>query len=174
MRLTAFTGMLSLTVALGALVVGRAVLVPEMAAPSVLVDANLAKALAAPLHMRLAEIVLAAHLLLAAVAGRWLAAKWGTTLALILVISSALHRFLLLPALYGAWSRADVVAARPVEQILTAHRYEIQELVVVGVMVVLQVSMLVAATRLHGRTLDAVSTSQAQVQPQPMLAATQA
>lgn len=168
MRLAAFFGLLAITAALGALVVGRAVLVPEMAAPSHLIDANLAKSLAAPLHMRLAEIVFAAHLVLAAVAGRWLAAKWGTTLALVLVIASALHRFLLLPALYGAWAKADLIAARPVEHILSANRYELQELVVVGVMVVLQVSILVAATRPREDQAQAVAAKPVQASSAPV------
>jgi hypothetical protein len=146
MRPAAVLGFFAVATALGALVVGRAVVMPEMAQPE-LIDANLAKALSAPLHSRLAEVVLAAHLVLAAVAGRWFGTRWPTTLALLLVGASALHRFVVLPALYAAWSRVDLVAARPVEQLLTADRLQLQELALVAAMVIMHCSLLFAASR---------------------------
>ncbi len=139
-------GLLAVATALGALVVGRAVVLPEMAQPE-LVDANLAKALSAPLHARLAEVVLAAHLVLVGVGGRWFGARWPTTIALLLVGASGVHRFLLLPALYTAWSRADLVAGRPVEHVAAADRLQLQELALVAVMVILHCTILIAASR---------------------------
>ena len=133
---------------MGAQVVGRGVVLPELAAQSNLIDANLVASLSEPLHLRLAEVVLAAHLLIAASAGRWLEARWATSVALVLVGLSGLQRFVILPAMYGAWSMADLVAARPIEHVLTGERMQWQDNMLVGVMTLLQLSLLVAAARM--------------------------
>jgi hypothetical protein len=150
-------GLLAVATALGALVVGRAVVLPEMA-QSELIDANLAKALSAPLHARLAEVVLAAHLVLAAVGGRWFGARWPTTIALLLVGASGMHRFVLLPALYAAWSRADLVAGRPVEHLAAADLLQLQELALVAAMVILHCVILIAASRRFPATPEPAPT----------------
>ena len=150
MRPAALLGLLACATALGALVVGRLVVLPEIGTQTPLVDANLAKTLSGPIHARLAEVILAAHLVLAAIAGRWFAARWPTTIGLLLVGASALHRFVLLPALYAAWSRADLVAGRPIDELVTADRLELQELALTAAMVVLHAIMLIMASRCFG------------------------
>lgn len=144
MRFATFLGLVAVAIALGTLVVGRAVVVPALATHTELLDANLAKAIAGPVHLRLAEVVLAAHLMLAAFAQRLVGARWGTTVGLVLVSASAVHRFLLLPTLYEAWARADLVAGRPVARIVEAQQLELQETVLVGTMVVLQLGVCLA------------------------------
>lgn len=138
MRFASFLGLVALAVAMGALVVGRAVVLPELGSHPELLDANFAKAVSAPIHLRLAEIVLGAHLLLAAFARPWVGSRWATTVALVLVGASAVHRFALLPTLYDAWARADLVAGRPVAHILEGQRLELQETVLIGTMLLLQ------------------------------------
>ena len=142
MRAATVFGLLALAIAIGALVVGRLILLPGLGQHPELIDANFAKALAQPLHLRQAEVILAAHLVVAALARHWLGTKWGTTLGLLLVGCSAAQRFLVLPALYAAWSRADLVAGRPVDYILQAQRYDFFELLLVAAMVTLQLVML--------------------------------
>lgn len=144
MRFATFLGLVAVAIALGTLVVGRAVVVPALATHTELLDANLAKAIAGPVHLRLAEVVLAAHLVLAAFAQRLVGARWGTTVGLVLVTASAVHRFLLLPTLYEAWARADLVAGRPVARIVEAQQLELQEVVLVGTMAVLQLGVCLA------------------------------
>ncbi len=145
MRPLAVLGLLACAVALGGLLVGRLVVTPELAAQTDLIDANLAAALSAPLHLRLAEVVLAAHLIVAATAGRWLGSRWPTSVGLVLVGLSGLHRFVILPALYGAWAKADLVASRPIEHVLTGNQLQWQETMLVGVMALLQLSLVVGA-----------------------------
>ena len=141
-------GLLACAAAIGAQLVGRGIALPELAAQSNLIDANLVATLSEPLHLRLAEVVLAAHLLVAASAGRWLEAKWATSVALILVGLSGLQRFVILPSMYGAWSMADLVAARPIEHVLMGEKLRWQDNVLVGVMTLLQLALLVAAARM--------------------------
>lgn len=145
-------GLLACAAALGAQLVGRGVVLPELAAQSNLIDANLVATLSEPLHLRLAEVVLAAHLLVAASANRWLEAKWATSVALVLVGLSGLQRFVILPAMYGAWSMADLVASRPIEHVLMGDRMQWQDNILVGVMTLLQLSLLVAAARMMRAT----------------------
>lgn len=122
MRASAFFGLVAVTTAMGALAMGELVLLPGLEAQTALIDANLAKALAAPLHFRLSEVVLGSALLMAAVVPRVLRSTLATTLCLLFLGGAAAHRFLLLPALYAAWARADLVAGRPVERVLAAER----------------------------------------------------
>ena len=145
-------GLLACAAAIGAQLVGRGVVLPELAAQSNLIDANLVATLSEPLHLRLAEVVLAAHLLIAASAGRWLEAKWATSVALVLVGLSGLQRFVILPAMYGAWSMADLVASRPIEHVLMGEKMQWQDNLLVGVMTLLQLSLLVAAARMMKAT----------------------
>lgn len=141
-------GLLACAAALGAQLVGRGIVLPELAAQSNLIDANLVATLSEPLHLRIAEVVLAAHLLVAASASRWLDARWATSVGLVLVGLSGLQRFVILPAMYGAWSMADLVAARPIEHVLMGERMQWQDNILVGVMTLLQLSLLVAAARM--------------------------
>jgi hypothetical protein len=142
MKPAALFGLVALAVAMGALVFGRLIMLPGLGQHPELIDANFAKTLAEPLHLRLAEVVLAAHLVVAALARPWLGTRWGTTLGLLLVGGSAAQRFIILPALYSAWSHADLVAGRPVDYILQAQTYDFIELLVVAGMGLLQLGLI--------------------------------
>jgi hypothetical protein len=128
--------MLALGLALGSIVLGHLILVPMLQADHALVDANLARALAEPLALRTAELVLAACVVLAAVTHRWLRHRAGTTLALLAVGIAGVERFGLLPRLQVAWARVDLVAMRPqakivvAEQLGTIHHAAIAALIV--------------------------------------------
>ncbi|MGH1342727.1 MAG: hypothetical protein ACRBN8_14295 [Nannocystales bacterium] len=159
-------GLLACAAAMGAQLVGRVVVLPELAAQSNLIDANLIASLSEPLHLRLAEVVLAAHLLIAASAGRWLEARWATSVALVLVGLSGLQRFVILPAMYGAWSMADLVASRPIEHVLTGDRMQWQDNVLVGVMTLMQLALLVAAARMMRGAKTSPKTENIEV-PEP-------
>jgi|GEM_PF-1196459 len=158
-------GLLACAAAMGAQLVGRGVVLPELAAQSNLIDANLVASLSEPVHLRLAEVVLAAHLLIAASASRWLEAKWATSVALVLVGLSGLQRFVILPAMYGAWSMADLVAARPIEHVLTGERMQWQDNMLVGLMTILQLSLLVAAARMMRPTQAKPAPATTQTEP---------
>jgi hypothetical protein len=121
MRPAAYLGRSALATAMGAVLVGELVVVPGLANQAHLVDANLATALTGPLHLRIADIVLAATVVLAAIAPRWLGSRLATAAALLTVATAAVYR-LVLPAAYGAWSRVDRVAGRPVDRLLEAER----------------------------------------------------
>mgnify|MGYP007032564521 FL=1 len=122
MRPTAFIGTLALATALGGVLLAELVVVPGLELQAHLIDANLAKALTGPLHLRQAEVVLASVLVLAAVVPRWLTSTVATTAALLSVALAAGLRLALLPSVYTAWSRVDRVAGRPVERIVEAER----------------------------------------------------
>ncbi len=141
-------GLLACTAALGAQLVGRGVVLPELAAQSDLIDANLVASLSEPVHLRLSELVLAAHLLIAASANRWLESRWATSVALVLVGLSGVQRFIILPTMYGAWSMADLVASRPIEHVLMGERMQWQDNIVVGLMTLGQLALLAAAARM--------------------------
>lgn len=160
-------GLIACAAALGAQLVGRGVVLPELAAQSSLIDANLAAALSEPLHLRLAEIVLAAHLIVAASASKWLEAKWATSVGLVLVGLSGLQRFVLLPTMYGAWSHADLVASRPIEHVLIGERAQWQDSIVVGVMALLQLGLLVAAARMMKAPAKPIAQSSKAPEPAP-------
>ncbi len=136
MRPTALIGMLALGLALGSIVLGHLILVPMLQADTTLVDANLARALAEPLALRTAELALAACIVLAAVAHRWLRHRAGTTLALLAVGIAGIERFGLLGRLHVAWARVDLVAMRPqvkiaaAEQLATIHHAALAALIV--------------------------------------------
>ncbi len=164
--------MLACAAALGAIVVGRFVVLPELSAGHDLIDANLAKAIAGPIHLRLSEVVLAASLVTAALAGRWLRAGWTTTVALVAVAASATQRFALLPAMYAAWSKADLVAGRPVEHIMEAQRLEMQELALVASIAALHLVLLFTASVHRGIAKPKASASTPAVAPPPATPAT--
>lgn len=165
-------GLLACAAAMGAQLVGRVVVLPELAAQSNLIDANLIVSLSEPLHLRLAEVVLASHLLIAASAGRWLEARWATSVALVLVGLSGLQRFVILPAMYGAWGMADLVASRPIEHVLTGDRMQWQDNMLVAVMTLLQLAILVAAARMMRAVKTAPKTPAAEaIEPATLAAA---
>lgn len=130
-RLAAFFGILALAIFLGALVIGYAVVLPGLAA-SPLVDANLGKALANPLTLRLAEILAGAGLVLMFTVPAWIASRVATTISLLLAGAALAHRLLLVPHLGRLWARVDLIAGRPVDNLAEAQRWtEHQQLLLV-------------------------------------------
>jgi hypothetical protein len=119
-RVATALGMLGLAAAIGGLTVGELVVAEGLTAQASLIDANLAKTLAAPLHLRCAEIALVGCILLALATPRWIASRFATTLALVAVGCAGLARLVILPRLYGAWAQVDLVARRPAERIAAA------------------------------------------------------
>lgn len=113
-------GLLVSAIAIAAIGLGRFVVLPMMVRAHALVDANLARTLAGPIHFRLAEITLAATLVAFVVLPRWTRSRIAAALAMLLVVGAAAWRAVMLPALYTAWSRVDLVAGRPVDRMQAA------------------------------------------------------
>lgn len=150
LRPAACLGLVVVATALAALVLGRFVVVPMLAHGHTLVDANLARSLAEPLHLRLAEIALGATLLAFVVVPRWTRSKVAAALAMVLVIGTAMWRALLVPALYAAYARVDLVAGRPVDRLQELERLEDLESAVVSAMALLLGALAFAALRKDG------------------------
>ncbi|MBM4114179.1 MAG: hypothetical protein FJ253_12550, partial [Phycisphaerae bacterium] len=110
-------GLLVASIAVAAIGLGRFVVLPMLVRAHALVDANLARTLAQPIHFRLAEITLAMTLVAFVLLPRWTRSRVASALATVLVAGAAAWRAMLLPALYGAWSKVDLVAGRPVDRL---------------------------------------------------------
>ena len=129
--------MLALGLALGSIVLGHMILVPALQGDTTLVDANLARALAEPLSLRTAELTLAACVVLAATAKRWLRHSAATTLALLAAGIAGADRLGILPRAHDAWSRVDLVAMRPqvridaAEQLWMIHEATLAAMIIV-------------------------------------------
>jgi hypothetical protein len=147
--------------ALAALVLGRFVVVPMLAHGHTLVDANLARSLAEPLHLRLAEIGLGAALLAFVLVPRWTRSRVAAALAMVLVIGMALWRALLVPALYAAYARVDLVAGRPLDRLQEVDRLDDLESAAVSAMALLFVALAWAALRVDGIVEPAVASTPA-------------
>ena len=103
----------SLALALGGLVSTLAVTMPMLEAPTGLVDANLARAIRAPLELRMATVQTAVvGLAAASLLGRD-EGKAPATCALLALICLLVHRLWLLPETHEALTRVDLVALRP-------------------------------------------------------------
>lgn len=113
-------GLLVTSIAISAIGLGRFVVLPMMVRAHALVDANLARTLAQPIHFRLAEITLAATLVGFVVLPRWTRSRIASGLSVSLVLGAAAWRAAMLPALYAAWSKVDLVAGRPVDRMQAA------------------------------------------------------
>jgi len=150
LRPAACLGLVVVATALAALVLGRFVVVPMLAHGHTLVDANLARSLAEPLHLRLAEIALGATLVAFVVVPRWTRSKVAAALAMVLVIGTATWRALLVPALYAAYARVDLVAGRPIDRLQELERLEDLESAVVSAMALLLGALAFAALRKDG------------------------
>lgn len=135
-RPTALLGMLVLGLALGSIVLGHLLLAPQLRGDTTLVDANLARALAEPLVLRTGEVLLAACLVLAAVAGSWLGHRAGTSLGLLSLGLAAADRFVLLPRLHEAWARVDLVAMRPLPRVTAAEQLTLAHEAVLAAMLI--------------------------------------
>lgn len=137
-RPTALIGIVALGLGLGSLVLGHLILVPMLEGDLSLVDANLARALAEPLALRCAELVLAACVVLACVAKPWLRVRAGTSLALLASGVAAGDRLASMPRMQAAWGRVDLVAMRPRVRVEDAAQLSmIHEATVVALLLIL-------------------------------------
>jgi hypothetical protein len=117
-------GLLVASLAVAAIGLGRFVVLPMLVRAHALVDANLARTLAQPIHFRLAEITLAMTLVAFVLLPRWTRSRLASAIATVLVAGAAAWRAMLLPALYGAWSKVDLVAGRPVDRLQAATQLD--------------------------------------------------
>jgi len=171
--LAAFLGTLALCAAIGAVTVGYGVVLPTLEAQAHLVDANLGRALAEPIVMRLAEILVGASIVFALAAPRWLRTRLGTTLALALVMATTANRVLMAPAVYAAWARVDLVAGRPAERLARAQELAQDQLWLLASTLVLLLGLVwlaVHATTVHPSSRQAAQPSLEPVQAQPQTA----
>jgi hypothetical protein len=136
----------ALALGLGAVVVGHAVAVPTLSA-SELVDANLARALVAPLRLRVADVLLASTVVLALTAHRWLADRLVGVAAALVVVLAAADRVFVLPRLARAGGRVDFVARRPHDQLELVETLTVGHAVLVAAVGAVLVFVLVAAVR---------------------------
>lgn len=151
MRPTALIGTLALGLALGSIVLGHVILVPALQGNTALVDANLARALAQPLSLRTAELALAACVVLAAVAKRWLGHTAATTLALLAAGVAGADRLGILPRAHDAWSRVDLVAMRPQVRVDAAEQLWMIHEATLATLVILLVAIAGLSSRPSGR-----------------------
>lgn len=119
--LARFVGVVALGLALGTIVVGHGVVLPMLDAQTGLIDPNLARALAQPMALRLAELLALCCVLLALAAPHWLRSRFATTTSLLLVGAAAVNRAVIVPTLYATWSHVDLVAGRPAARIAAAQ-----------------------------------------------------
>ena len=146
MRLAACLGLLAFATFFGALVIGHGVVLPGLSG-SPLIDANLGNALAAPLGLRLAEILVGAGVVLVMTVPRWISSRMATTLALLLTGAALAHRLLLLPHLGRLWARVDIIAGRPVDTLAEAQRWTQHQQWLLLAMGLLLVVLAAVATR---------------------------
>lgn len=140
-RVALSIGLLAVASALGALVAAELVVAPGLGAATGYIDANLAKTLTAPMHLRCAQIAFVACVVLALCAPRMIASRAGTTAALCAVGCVSLYRFVMLPRLYEAFARADLVAGRPEARIADAAHLADQTLMLAGALGALLVTI---------------------------------
>lgn len=134
-----------LALTLGALVVGHGFVLPLLSGESPLLDANLSRAIASPIELRIADVVAFGALLCACVMPRWADRHVATTLALVATALAGLDRLFVLPELHAAWSRVDLVTQRPVDRLAEANALAHWHLlIVVGVGLCLLAAALIA------------------------------
>lgn len=122
MRTIALLGQLAIAICLGALAVGFGLVLPMLESGNDLVDPNLAKALGQDIALRLGLVLLIGCGIVAATTPRWVAHRGGTTAALGALALAGLDRILMLPRVYQAWSRVDLVAGRPLDRLQEAQQ----------------------------------------------------
>lgn len=120
MRAATALGQLALAVALGALVVGYGVVLPLLDGGTELVDANLARAIIEDIALRLGLVITGACGLLVISARAWTQSRLASSLALCAFALAGIDRFILMPRMYQAWSRVDMVAMRPLDRVAEA------------------------------------------------------
>lgn len=110
-----------IALAFGGLVVS-ALVIPGLTDASTLVDANLARTLAAPLELRASGIVALSCLGVVGVVASWLSTRWAQALAVLTAIVAIADRMVVLPRLHKAWTLVDLVAMRPLDRVEEAGR----------------------------------------------------
>ncbi len=148
MRVAAWLGLLAFATFFGAVTIGFGVVLPGLA-NSPLVDANLGKALSEPLALRLADLCVGAGVVLVITVSRWVTSRAAMTLALALTGTALADRFALLPYLGRLWSRVDLIAGRPVDNLLEAQRWMQYQQALLVVMAVLLAVLAALAVREH-------------------------
>lgn len=150
MPFRAALALIALCIALGAYTLGEVVIVPMVASPGPLADANLADALSRPLALRLSEFALIGSMLLWAACAR----GWGrgalSTLSGAALALSCLDRAYLLPRLHEAAASVDLVTQSPASNMATLARAELTHQLVVATNCVL----LLAVALIFARTLE--------------------
>jgi hypothetical protein len=121
LALVGLIGQLAVAVSLGCLVIGFGLVLPMLELGNDLVDLNLAKALGQGIALRLGLVLLIACSIVAVATPRWIEHRAATTAALGAVALAALDRLLMLPRVYQAWSRVDLVADRPHDRLQQAQ-----------------------------------------------------
>jgi len=121
-----------LAITLAAVIVGHGFIVPLLTAESPLLDANLSRAIASPIELRICDIVVFGCLLTACVVPRWTERHVATTLALLATVLAGLDRLFVLPRLHSAWSQVDLVANRPLDRLAEARLLSQQHVWVVA------------------------------------------
>lgn len=112
---------MALALALGAMAVGELIVVPGLVQQHGLLDANALTRVAAPIHLRCAELALLASMLVAGLSPYWLRSRVATTCALLAVAGAATLRLSALPTVYAAWSQVDRVAQAPYGRLVRAE-----------------------------------------------------
>lgn len=110
-----------IALAFGGLVVSALVL-PGLTDASTLVDANLARTLAAPLELRASGVVALSCLGVVGVVASWLSTRWAQALAVTTAVIAIADRMVVLPRLHKAWTLVDLVAMRPLDRVEEAGR----------------------------------------------------
>lgn len=142
-RVAAFLGVIGWAAAAGALAICDLVVLPGLRDSPLLADPNQAISIAGPLQLRCAEVTLVGVIVAALCVPRWLSSKFATTTALLAVGCAGLSRFAVLPRLYDAWGRVDLVAARPLNRLDEAQALAEQSLWLDGSFAVLLVTLAV-------------------------------
>lgn len=172
MRLADLVGLLALATLLGALMVGQWLVIPLLH-DATHVDANLARALAAPLELRAADLALVGAALAALVAPWWIEHRLASTVGLLVAAGTAAHRFVLLPRAQQAWTRVDLVSERPVDRFELAQAAQTQDDRLVVLVLAGAVLLAVGASLRRRARLFAESQTTAEVEagttpsPQP-------
>ena len=168
-RVAAFLGVLGLAAAVGALAVCDLALIPALTGEHPLLDPNQAVSIRGPIHLRCAEIALVGIVVAALAVPRWLGSRLATTVSLMAIACAAFSRFMLLPRVYEAWSRVDLVAERPAQRFVDAQELAGQTLWIDGTLAALLV-LLVGLAASRCRRIEPTPAPAPQPAPQPAAA----
>ena len=150
-RVAAFLGVLGLAAAVGALAVGDLALLPALTGEHPLLDANQAVSIRGPIHLRCAEVALVGTIVAALAVPRWLGSRLATTVSLLAIACAGVSRLALLPRVYDAFSKVDLVAGRPAQRFVEAQELASQTLWIDGSLAALLLLLVGIAASRNGR-----------------------